>query len=85
MYLSFRFFYAVAFQDTFRKAASGLLAVADAGRAEAVRAVSCLEASVGEVKISFFKGWESMVPPDLRELIDMELINWDVFLVGRIM
>ena len=78
-------FYAVAFQDTFRKAASGLLAVADAGRAEAVRAVSCLEASVGEVKISFFKGWETMVPPDLRELIDMELLNWDVFSVGRIM
>ena len=34
---------------------------------------------MGEVKISFFKGWESMVPPDLRELIDMELLNWDIF------
>ena len=61
-------------QETFRKAASGLLAVADAVREDAVRAVGSLESTVGEVKVSFFKGWETMTAPDIRELTAIEIL-----------
>ncbi len=44
------------------RAASGLLALAEAGRHNTVRAVQCLEVQLGreQVKLSFFRGYETM-------------------------
>ena len=54
-------------QDTFRKNAMGMATLGQVGGAEAVGAVAALEAQVGQghLKLSIFRGMESMVPPDL--------------------
>ena len=54
-------------QESFRKSALGLLAVAEVGREDGVRAVCAFERTVGVgvLKLSFFRGFETLLPLDM--------------------
>jgi hypothetical protein len=64
-------FYSDSLQETFRKNALGLLSVAEVAGEEGVRAVAAFERTVGaeNLKLSFFRGFETLFPPDMEELI----------------
>lgn len=47
----------------------GLLALAEAGKDDAVRAVTALEGNVGELKLSYFRGWETLLLPDIIDVM----------------
>ena len=63
--------YSDSLQETFRKNALGLLSVAEVAGEEGVRAVAAFERTVGaeNLKLSFFRGFETLFPPDMEELI----------------
>ena len=58
-------------QDNWKKNNLGTMAMAEAGRQEAVQAFLALEKSVGrdQVKAAAFRGFEGMTPPDIREIL----------------
>ncbi len=58
-------------QENWKKNNLGVFAMAEAGRQEAVTAFLALEKSVGRdnVKSATFRGFEAMVPPDIREIL----------------
>ncbi len=71
-------------QETFRKNALGLLSVAEVAGEEGVRAVAAFERTVGaeNLKLSFFRGFETLFPPDMEELI----ARWRfILLMGNIL
>ena len=49
----------------------GIIAMADIGLEEAVAAVSALETNVGPgvLKLGYFRGVETLIPPDVRRLM----------------
>ena len=55
-------------QVNWGKNAAGWYAFIAFGGAEAVAAVRALEARVGKVPLTMFRGCEGLVPPDLRML-----------------
>ncbi len=59
------------YQENHRRSASGLLALAEAGGRDAVRALQAPESTVGhdQVKVSFFRGYETMTQPDILEIL----------------
>ncbi len=58
------------YQENHRRTASGLLALAEAGGRDAVRGLQALESTVGhdQVKVSFFRGFETMTQPNILEI-----------------
>lgn len=55
----------------------GLLAICEAGRDEAVRGLVALEMSVGEsnVKLAYFRGFESLLKPDVMEILPRKIFG----------
>ena len=58
-------------QETFRKNALGLLSVAETCGEVGIKAVTAFERTVGpgNLKLSFFRGFETLYPPDMEEII----------------
>ena len=59
----------------------GLLALAQIGRDDAVSAVSALESQVGtgNLKLTYFRGLETLIPPDVRRLMTSMFFWFDLF------
>ena len=57
------------FQENFKKNALGFLAVLEIGLEKGVAAIQNLEALEKRATLSAFRGAETLIPPDIEELL----------------
>jgi hypothetical protein len=56
-------------QENFKKNALGLLAILEVGQEKGIAAIQNLEALEKRVALSAFRGAETLIPPDVEELL----------------